>query len=96
MRRHGKRDRNHADVVGWYRELGASVVDLGDVGKGVPDLCVSIDGETSLVEIKTETGTLTADQKKFIGEWKAEVVIIRSHHDVVTHVGNMRIRARSR
>jgi hypothetical protein len=95
MRRHGKRDRNHADVVGWYRELGASVVDLGNCGDGVPDLAVGIDRQTDFVEVKAERGKLTADQERFVANWKGSpVVIVRTHFDVVTHVGQMRIRAK--
>jgi hypothetical protein len=95
MRKYGKRDRNHSDVVARYRELGASVLDLGDVGKGAPDLCVGIDGISDLVEIKFEKGTLTDDQQIFHAAWKGSpVVIVRTHTDVVIHVGQMRIRAR--
>jgi hypothetical protein len=95
MRKYGKRDRNHADVVGWYRELGCSVLDLGDLGDGAPDLFVGVDGVSDPVEIKFEKGTLTTYQKSFHYSWKGSpVVIVRTHFDVVTHVGQMRIRAK--
>jgi hypothetical protein len=93
--RRGKRDTNHGDVVGWYRDLGCSVLDLANMGAGVPDLLVARDGRLDLVEVKYEKGTLTKDQKEFIDKWtQSEVVIVRTHFDVVTHVGKMRIRAR--
>jgi Holliday junction resolvase-like predicted endonuclease len=95
MRRRGKRDTNHADVVGWYRKLGASVLDLGDMGAGVPDLLVAMEGQMDLVEVKYEKGTLTEDQQEFIQNWKqSKVVIVRTHADVIIHVGQMRIRAK--
>jgi hypothetical protein len=54
-----------------------------------------IDGVTDLVEIKFEKGTLTSDQQIFHRDWKGSpVVIVRTHADVVIHVGQMRIRAK--
>jgi hypothetical protein len=92
--KHGKRDSNHRDVIGWYLKLGVSVLDLADMGKGVPDLLVAIDGQTDLVEVKSEKGELTGDQIEFASEWNAKILIVRTHFDVVTHVGQMRIRAK--
>lgn len=37
-----KRDRNHAECVAEFRRLGCSVLDLGSVGEGVPDVLVGI------------------------------------------------------
>lgn len=91
MRRHGKRDRNHSDVVGWYRELGCLVSDTGDLGSGFPDILVCVCGLVELVEIKTPEGTLTKDQREFHALWP--VTVVRNHADVVIHVGNMRKRA---
>jgi hypothetical protein len=40
--RHAKRtDRNHAEIRAGLRKLGYDVLDLSDVGGGVPDLCVN-------------------------------------------------------
>jgi hypothetical protein len=81
--------------VARYRELGASVLDLGDVGGGAGDLCVGVDGITDLVEVKFEKGTLTSYQQVFHRDWKGSpVVIVRTHADVIIHVGQMRIRAK--
>ena len=91
MRRHGRRDRNHADVVGLYRSLGCFVLDLGNVGQGCPDLLIHCDGGLALVEVKAEKGTLTSDQQRFLASWP--VTIVRTLEDVVIHVGNMRKRA---
>lgn len=95
MRRHGKRDRNHSDVVGWYRDLGCSVHDCADMGNGFPDILVGIDGEDDKVEIKYGDAGLTSDQITWHRDWKGRrPVIVRTHTDVVIHVGNMRKRAR--
>jgi hypothetical protein len=71
------------------------VLDLANMGDGCPDILVAIATQLDLVEIKTEKGKLSKDQKVFISNWKqSPVVIVRTHFDVVTHVGKMRIRAR--
>lgn len=95
MRRNGKRDANHGDVVGWYKALGCNVLDLANMGEGCPDILVAIDGQLDLVEIKTEKGTLTDPQKEFFRDWtQSKIPIVRTHFDVVHHVGLMRIRAK--
>ena len=40
MRQAAKRDANHAQIVKRFRDIGASVLDLGAVGKGCPDILV--------------------------------------------------------
>ncbi len=53
--RHAKRtDRNHQEVRDGLRNLGFDVLDLSDVGGGVPDLCVrSLDhGLPTFLEVK--------------------------------------------
>ena len=46
MRKFGKTDANHADIVDALRRVGASVVSLASVGNGVPDLLVGFNGRT--------------------------------------------------
>jgi len=93
--RYGKRDANHGDVVGWYRELGCAVAETHDAGLGVPDLFVGCAGITDPVEVKTEEGTLEPSQKTFIATWRgSRVAIVRIHADVIAHVHDMRRRAR--
>jgi hypothetical protein len=94
VRRDARRDSNHADAVGWYRELGCAVADTANLGMGLPDLFVSAAGVCDAVEVKSEKGELTPLQKNFIACWRAKVWIVRTHLDVVSHVGHMRKRAR--
>lgn len=93
--RYGKRDANHNDVVGWYRQLGCSVAETQDAGLGVPDLFVGCCGVSDPVEVKTEDGALNPSQKTFIRDWRGSAVaIVRTQAEVVAHVHDMRRRVR--
>ena len=64
-------DANQAKIVKTLREAGADVYDLSKVGKGIPDLLVTFNGETILMEVKRDAkAKFTADQLKFIAKWK--------------------------
>ena len=64
-------DANQAEIVKTLREAGADVYDLSKVGKGIPDLLVTFNGETILMEVKRDAkAKFTADQLKFIAKWK--------------------------
>jgi Holliday junction resolvase len=64
-------DANQAEIVKTLRDAGADVYDLSKVGKGIPDLLVTFNGETILMEVKTNAKSrYTPDQLKFIANWK--------------------------
>jgi Holliday junction resolvase len=64
-------DANQAEIVKILRQAGADVYDLSKVGKGIPDLLVTFNGETILMEVKTNAKSrYTPDQLKFIANWK--------------------------
>jgi hypothetical protein len=87
----GAPDANHADVVGWYEDLGCSVVDTHGVGGGFPDTVIGIAGVTCLVEIKTETGILLPSQIRFQRDWRgSKVQVSRTLGDVIAHVQSVR------
>ena len=74
MRRAAKKDRNHVEIVEALRKAGATVVDLGAVGHGVPDLLVGHRGRTMLMEVKDgqkcpSQRHLTPDQERFFATW---------------------------
>ena len=74
MRRAAKKDRNHVEIVEALRKVGATVVDLGAVGHGVPDLLVGLGGKTMLMEVKDGQKSpsarhLTPDQERFFASW---------------------------
>jgi Holliday junction resolvase len=64
-------DANQAEIVKTLRQAGADVYDLSKVGKGIPDLLVTFNGETILMEVKANAKSrYTPDQLKFIANWK--------------------------
>ena len=60
--KHGRRDANQAEIVKALESVGASVLDLADVGRGCPDLLVGYAGREWLIEVKMPTGKLTPDE----------------------------------
>ena len=75
MRRHGRVDANHAEIVRALRQVGASVQSLADIGKGCPDLLVGFRGDTFLLEIKDgskppSARVLTPDEGAWLACWR--------------------------
>lgn len=87
MKRHGKRDGNHAEIRDGLRQLGFLVADTGDVGGGFPDLVVARGGIIRLVEVKTANGCLTAEQVAFHRLWQDAVIVAQSIDDVLESFG---------
>jgi Holliday junction resolvase len=71
-----KVDTNQAQIVEALRRVGASVVDLSEVGGGCPDLAVGYRGVTHLLEVKATDGTSTPDQIEWHSRWRGRPVII--------------------
>lgn len=63
-------DNTQKEIVAMFRELGASVQHLHDVGKDCPDLLIGYKGVTHLVEVKTPGGKLSVGQSEFINTWQ--------------------------
>jgi hypothetical protein len=84
MRHRTRSDENSKEIDRALRDVGASVVPLGNVGSGVPDRLVGFRGRNFLLEYKTvstlkERGVnkgpenmLTPDQVKFFQTWQGE------------------------
>ena len=94
MRRAAKVDRNHAEIVRAFRQIGASVQDLSAVGKGCPDLAVGFRGMTFLVEVKDgmkfpSARELTADQKRWHAGWAGHAAVVNSVEDAVELVARV-------
>jgi Holliday junction resolvase len=88
-----KTDANQAAIVAVLREVGASVVDLSAVGKGVPDLLVGYRGRTYLLEVKNKKGRnrITADQEVFYAWWRGvPPVIVYNENDALTAIDAIR------
>ncbi len=99
MKRAARIDSNHAEIVLALRGRGASVLSLAPMGRGVPDLAVSVAGYTFLAEIKAHNaGTIAGEpneaQRDFMAAWDGPVVVIRSLEDVGRVVDMAKARAR--
>ena len=82
MRKHGRVDANHGEIVAAFRKAGWSVLSLAAVGDGCADLLVAHPAESDLrlIEVKGKRGTLTPDQLKF--QQAFPVTVVRSVDDV--------------
>ena len=91
MRKHGRVDANHRDVVAALRQAGAFVQSLASIGNGCPDLLVAYHGRIFLIEVKTGAGKLTADEAAWVAEFEriggVSVHIVRSAEDALRTVG---------
>lgn len=86
-RRAAKVDRNQAPIVEMLRQVGASVEPLHAVGRGVPDLLVGYRGRTYLLEVKTDRGDLTDDQRAWHGRWRGHLAVIRTADEALKAIG---------
>jgi hypothetical protein len=89
MRRAARTDTNHTEIVAAFRKLGCSVLSLASLGRGVPDLLVSLGGITWLVEVKMPKGKETGDQIAFISGWKGCRALVRDLNGVLTVVRSL-------
>jgi hypothetical protein len=67
-------DRTQNCLVKKFRALGAKVLILSDVGRGVPDLVLGVGDKLFFVEVKDGAKPpsgrrLTEDEEKFFKEW---------------------------
>ena len=90
MRRNARVDRNHPEVVEAFRKLGASVLSLAPLGRGIPDLLVAINGVTWLIEIKSRKGKENDLQIEWAENWKGARAVVRDTQGVETVVKLMR------
>ena len=86
MRRNARVDRNHPEVVEAFRKLGASVLSLAPLGRGIPDLLVAIGGVTWLIEIKSKKGKENDLQLEWAESWKGMRAVVRDTQGVETVV----------
>jgi len=84
-----KTDNNHVEITQAFRNNGFTVVDLSAVGSGVPDLLVSRNNKTYLVEVKSPTGKLNDLQIDFRKQWQGKIFIVRYVDDIFYLSGNL-------
>lgn len=68
-----KRDKNEPEIVKCFEKMGLSVYRLDQP----LDLLVGYNNRNFLVEVKSDTGSLTGPQKDFFKDWKGQKIIIR-------------------
>jgi len=95
MRVRARKDSNHVEIVKAFRDLGATVLDTAQLGKGAPDIIIAMDRQTVSVEIKDgskppSARLLTTDEAKFHDEWKGWIEIVYTVDDVVRIVNEIR------
>lgn len=96
MRKYGKLDANHNEIVNALRSCGATVISLASVGNGIPDLLVGFNGRTCLLEIKDGSKppshqTLTDAQLDFISKWRgSSIAIVNSVDSAIRVLGVMK------
>jgi len=77
-------------MVDAFRSLGCSVLSLAALGKGVPDLLVAINGNTTLIEIKSGNGKENDLQIKWAADWKGARSVVWTTQDAANVVKLMR------
>lgn len=83
MKYAAKADRNQPEIVAALRKIGAKVVPTHTIGQGFPDLIVTFNGRTLLLEIKDgqkppSARKLTPDQETFHAAWTGELHVVES------------------
>jgi hypothetical protein len=69
-------DLNQQDIIDALRQLGCSVRDLSQIGKGLPDILVGYRGKNYL--------KLTSAEEEFIRGWRGQVAVITNFEDAVS------------
>ena len=64
MRRAARTDRNHAQIVGAFRQLGFEVESLAAVGGGVADLLVYQRGRSRLILVEVKDGSMPPSERR--------------------------------
>lgn len=81
-------DGNEADIVKGLRGVGASVLDLGNVGGGCPDILVGFRNRDFLMEIKDVKGKVSPVQTVWHSRWRGRpVAIVRSLDEALIAIG---------
>lgn len=78
-----KVDLNQKEIVDGLRRMGASVVHLHAVGRGVPDLLVGFRGMNYLFEVKSANGKLNSLQIEWHNCFKGNVNIVHNLEEAI-------------
>lgn len=89
MRRAARIDITQPAIVRALRDAGAVVTSMARLGGGVSDLLVSFRQRWFVMECKAEDGDLNEDQKRWIGEQRAPVYVVRTPAEAVRLLDGM-------
>lgn len=80
-------DANQSTIVAGLREIGAAVIDMHELGQGVPDIAVWFRRRWVLLEVKTAKGTLTSDEMDWHLKHPGAAHIVRTLDDALKAIG---------
>ena len=88
MRKFGKVDSNHGEIVEGLRRVGATVQSIASVGGGCPDIVVGFRRRNYLFEIKpSDKSHLTEDEADWHRDWLGMVDGIYCLEDALHIIG---------
>lgn len=100
MRKYGRTDLNQGEVESALHDAFITTVSLAPIGSGVPDLlcggsmpcsnCGKKVRQNKLIEVKSEGGKLTGDQKLFAEYWSGQLEIARTIDEALKICGVIR------
>lgn len=95
MRRAAKVDRNHSEIVTKLRQTFGPdcVLDLSRVGQGCPDILVGVRGKNILLEIKSDGGSLTNDQRFWHINWWGQAHVVYNFEEALQIIEKLTVDA---
>jgi hypothetical protein len=80
-------DANHSTIVAALTEIGADVIDMHELGHGVPDMAVWFGRRWTVLEVKTAKGTLTSDERDWHLRHPGAAHIVRTVDEALVAIG---------
>ena len=82
-------DANQRAIIDMLEAIGATVVSLGAVGSGCPDILVGFRGINLLMEIKNPVtrGKLNTEQEKWHKWWAGQRAVVTSTDEALSLIG---------
>lgn len=95
MRRAAKVDKNHSEIVTQLRQTfgPGCVLDLSRVGQGCPDILVGVRGKNILLEIKSDGGSLTDDQRGWHRVWWGQAHVVYNFEEALQVIEDLTVGA---
>ena len=85
---YNRTDLNHTEIVACLKQIGCTVVDLSQVGKGCPDILVGYRGKNYLLEIKrNKKQGLRKNQQEFFDKWFGQCCVITDEFEAFKEIG---------